>query len=413
MEVAFPQCCGLDIHKKMVVACALTLRPDGQVAKEIRTFGTMTADLLALSDWVASKGVIHVAMESTGVYWQPIYNLLEDRFHLLLVNAQHIKAVPGRKTDVRDCEWIADLLRHGLLKASFIPDRFHRELRELTRQRTTLVEERSAVANRLQKILEGANIKLALVASSILGKSAREILEALVAGNMDPAAMADLAKGRMRRKIPQLEQALLGSVGAHQKFLVALFLSHVDFLDEAIQQVGARIEEEMRPYADALERLDTIPGVGRRSAEAILAEIGTDMSRFPTAGHLASWAGMCPGSNESAGKRRSGRTRKGNQQVRTILVEMANAVGHTKDNYLSAQYHRLAARRGVKKAAVAVGHSILVIIHSLLRNPGTVYRDLGPHYFDERDKRAVERRLVKRLEALGNQVTIQRIPAAA
>jgi transposase len=413
MEVTFPQCCGLDIHKKVVVACALTPRPDGQVAKEIRTFGTMTADLLALSDWVASKGVTHVAMESTGVYWQPIYNLLEDRFHLLLVNAQHIKAVPGRKTDVRDCEWIADLLRHGLLKASFVPDRFHRELRELTRQRTTLVEERSAVANRLQKTLEGANIKLASVASSILGKSAREILEALVAGNMDPAAMADLAKGRMRRKIPQLEQALLGSVGVHQKFLVALFLSHVDFLDAAIQQVGARIEEEMRPYADALERLDTIPGVARRSAEGMLAEIGTDMSRFPTAGHLASWAGMCPGSNESAGKRRSGRTRKGNRQVRTILVEMANAVGHTKDNYLSAQYHRLAARRGVKKAAVAVGHSILVIIHSLLRNPGTVYRDLGPHYFDERDKRAVERRLVKRLEALGNQVTIQRVPAAA
>jgi len=407
MEVSFARCCGLDIHKKVVTACVLMSGPGSRPTKEIRTFGTMTADLLALSDWLASRGVTNVAMESTGVYWQPIYNLLEDRFHLLLTNPSHMKAVPGRKTDIRDCEWIADLLRHGLLKPSFVPDRFHRELRELTRERASLVGERTAVVNRLQKTLEGANIKLASVATRIMGRSGRDILNALVEGKMDPAAMANLAKRKLREKLPELERALTGTFREHQRFLIALALSEIDFLDEAIEQLSARIEQEMRPVDAALERLDAVPGIGRRSAENLLAEIGTDMSRFPTAGHLASWAGVCPGNNESAGRVRSGRTRKGNRYVRTILVEMAHAAAHKKDSYLAAQFRRLAARRGAKRAAVAVGHSILTIVHSLLRDPHSIYRDLGVHYFDERDRQAVERRLIKRLEALGNEVIVK------
>jgi transposase len=341
-----------------------------------------------------------------------VYNLLEDQFTLLLVNAQHIKAVPGRKTDVRDCEWIADLLRHGLLKPSFVPDRPQRELRELTRYRTTLVRERTAEVNRLQKTLEGANIKVAAVASDIMGKSARQMVEALVAGATDPAALAQLARGRLREKQVALEQALRGRFGEHQRFLVAQQLAHIDYLDEAIARVSTEIAERLRPFEDALTRLETIPGVGRRGAEIILAEIGTDMGRFPTAAHLAAWAGLAPGNNESAGKRQSGKTRKGSPYLRTLLVEAGQAAGRTKSTYLAAQYHRLAARRGKKRAAVAVGHTILVIIYYLLKR-GTRYQELGGGYFDERDRQAVERRLVRRLEALGNTVTLApRDPAA-
>jgi transposase len=406
MDVIYARCCGLDVHKRTVVACLIVPGANGQPCKEIRTFATMTADLLALANWLSSQGVTHVAMESTGVYWKPLYNLLEGGFELVLVNAQHIKQVPGRKTDVRDCEWIADLLRHGLLRGSFVPARAQRELRELTRYRSALVRERSAEVNRLQKVLEGANIKLAAVASDIMGKSGREMLAALVAGASDPAALAQLARGRLREKIPQLERALAGCFAAHQRFLVAQQLAHIDFLDERIAQVSDEIAQRMRPLAEQIARLDTIPGLDQRGAESLLAEIGTQMSRFPSAAHLASWAGMVPGHNESAGKRHSGKTRKGSRWLRALLVEAAQAAGRTKNTYLGAQYHRLLARRGKKKAVVAVGHTILIIAYHLLRRNVT-YEDLGPHYFDERERPRVERRLVQRLERLGYKVNLE------
>ena len=410
MDVLYPRCCGLDVHKRSVVACLITPGPDATPTKAIRTFGTMTEDLLALADWLLAAGCTHVAMESTGVYWKPIYNLLEDSFELLLANARHIKAVPGRKTDVRDCEWIADLLRHGLLTASFVPDRAQRELRDLTRYRTSLVRERTAEANRLQKTLEGANIKLAAVATDILGKSGREILAALVAGTTDAAAMAELARGRLRDKIPELERALVGQVGTQQRFLVSEQLAHIDFLEAAIARVSAEIVECLRPVEEAITRLDAIPGIGRPGAEALIAEIGTDMTRFPTAGHLASWAGMCPGNNESAGKRRSGRTRKGSPWLRALLVQMAHAAARKGDSYFGAQYRRLAARRGRSRAAVAVGHSILVTVYFVLKR-GTDYQDLGPRHFEERDRELLTRRLIHRLEGLGCKVTVE--PSAA
>ena len=409
MEAIYERCCGLDVHQATVVACIIVPGPRGRQQKELRTFGTMTPDVLRLAEWLTQHGVTHVALESTGVYWQPIWNLLEGSFTLLLVNARHVKAVPGRKTDVRDCEWLAELLRHGLLKPSFVPERPQRELRELTRYRTSLIRERTAEVNRLQKTLEGANIKLASVASDVLGVSGREMLTALVGGTTDPALLADLARGRLREKLPQLERALSGHFGAHQRFLVAQQLAHLDYLDEAIARLDAEIAERLRPFEDQLERLDTIPGVGRRAAEILLAEIGADMGRFPTAAHLASWAGMCPGNNESAGKRKTGKTRKGNACLRAALAEAAHAARRTKDTYLAPQYRRLAARRGRKKALVAVGHSILVSAYHLLKGTAT-YRELGPHYFDERDRQAVERRLVQQLESLGYKVTLD--PAA-
>jgi transposase len=410
VDVVIERCCGLDVHKRTVVACLITPGSQGRPQKAIRTFGTMTDELLQLADWLMAAGCTHVALESTGVYWKPIWNLLEGQVSLLLVNAQHMKQVPGRKTDAKDCEWIADLLRHGLLKASFVPDRPQRELRELTRYRTTLIRERSAEANRLQKTLEGANIKLASVATKILGQSGQEILQALSAGAADPSALADLAKGKLRAKLPQLERALTGCVGAHQRFLVARQLAHIASLDELIAELSAEIAERLRPFEDELTRLDTILGVGRLTAEVLLAEIGVDLSRFPTAGHLASWAGMCPGNHESAGKRQSGKTRKGSKWLRAALVEAGQAAGRTKGTYLSAQFRRLTARRGKKRAAVAVGHTILTIAYHLLTR-GTVYEDLGVTYFDERDRARVERRLVGRLEALGYTVQLQR-PAA-
>jgi transposase len=402
----------LDVHKQTVVACVLISKTSGRPQKEVRTFGTMTHELLALSDWLASQGISHVALEATGAYWKPIWNLLEDRFELLLVNAQHIKAVPGRKTDVKDAEWIADLLRHGLLRPSFVPDRPQRELRELTRYRTSLIQERSAEANRLQKVLEGANLKLGDVASDVLGQSARAMLERIVAGatEAEAAALAQLARGRLREKIPQLEQALTGRVAAHQRFMLAQQLAHIDFLDETIQRVSAEIAERLRPFEATLEHLDAIPGVGRRTAETLLAEIGTDMHRFPSAAHLASWAGMCPGHDESAGKRRSGNTRKGSPALRYALTEAAQAAARSKNTYLAAQFHRLAARRGARKAAVAVGHSILVIVWHLLDH-GDPYRDLGANYFDSRPEPSLTRHLVKRLKALGYDVNLQTSPA--
>jgi transposase len=409
MDVLYERCCGLDIHKRTVVACLVVPGPGGQPAKEVRSFGTMTDELLQLADWLAANGVTHVAMESTGVYWKPVWNLFEDLFELLLVNARHVKAVPGRKTDAKDCEWLADLLRHGLLRGSFVPDQPRRELRELTRYRTSLVQERSAEVNRLQKTLEGANIKLGDVATDIMGLSSRQMLSALAGGETDAVVMAQLAQGRLRDKLPALERALAGCIGPHQRFLLARQLAHIDFLDASITEVSAEIAERLRPYDAELERLATIPGVGRRTAELLVAEIGTDMSRFPTPAHLASWAGMCPGNDESAGRRRSGKTRKGSPWLRSTLIEAARAAGRSKRTYLSAQYHRLAARRGTKRAAVAVGHTLLVIAYHVL-SEGEVYRDLGDRYFDERDQQAVERRLVARLEGFGYTVSLD--PAA-
>lgn len=411
MEVMYPRCAGLDVHKNRVVACSITKGESAAPEKEVRAFGAMTPDLLALSDWLAQHEVTHVAMESTGSYWKPIWNLLEDSFTLLLVNAQHIKALPGRKTEVKDCEWIADLLRHGLLKASFVPDRPQRELRELTRYRTSLIRERSAEVNRLQKTLEGANIKLASVASNVVGVSGRAILEELVAGTLRTEALADLTHGRLRDKVPQLQRALGGTVGAHQRFLLAQQLAHIDYLDEAITKVSDEIAERMRPFEAVVARLDTIPGVGRTTAEVLVAELGSDARAFPSAGHAASWAGMCPGNHESAGKRLSGRTRKGNKAVRAVLVEAAQAAGHKKNSYLQAQYHHLMVRLGKKKAVIAVGHTIITIAYHLLRNPNSIYTDLGVHYFTDRDRDAIVRRHVRQLEKAGYHV--QLTPQAA
>lgn len=409
MDVVYERCCGLDVHKQTVVACVLVAHEAGPPAKEVRTFGTMTADLLALADWLGEAGVTHVAMESTGVYWKPIWNLLEDQFTLLLVNARHIKAVPGHKTDVKDAEWLAALLRHGLLRGSVVPDRPQRELQELTRYRTSLVQERTAEANRLQKTLEGANLTLGDVATDILGVSGRRMLQAIVGGERDGAVLAELAQGKLRHKRPALERALRGQIGAHQRFLLGQQLTHIEQLEAAIAAVSAEIAARLHPLAVEQARLETIPGVGRRTAQVLLAELGPDLSRFPSASHLASWAGMCPGNDESAGKRRSGATRKGRPALRSALIEAAHAAARSKGTYLAAQYRRIAARRGAKKAAVAVGHSILVSAYHLLRK-GEDYHELGGAYFDERDRQAVERRLVRRLEALGHKVTLE--PAA-
>lgn len=409
MEVVYERCCGLDIHKKTVLACVVVPGTGKQPHKEIRTFNTMTADLLELADWLTAQGVTHVALESTGVYWKPAWNVLEGSFTLLLVNAQHIKQVPGRKTDVRDCEWIADLLRHGLLRASFVPDLPQRELRELTRYRTTLIRERAAERSRIQKTLEGAGIKLGDVASDVLGLSGRLMLAAIVEGTADAATLADLAKGHLRAKLPQLERALTGQVGAHQRFLLAHQLAHMDGLDELIDQLSQEITDRLRPVQDKIERLDAITGVGQRTIEIFLAEIGTDVVRFPSASHLASWAGICPGNNESAGKRKTGKTGKGDVWLRTALTEAAHAASHTKNTYLASQYQHLAARRGKKKAIVAVAHSILRIVWHLLEHD-CEYVDLGSRYLEDRDRQQIERRLVRRLEGFGYTVKLE--PAA-
>lgn len=404
MQVVHERCCGLDIHKRTVTACIIT--PEG---RETRTFGTVTSELLRLSDWIESRGCTHVAMESTGVFWKPVYNLLEEQgLELLVVNAKHIKAVPGRKTDVKDAEWIADLLRHGLVRGSYIPDRPQRELRELVRYRKSLIRERASEVNRIQKTLEGANIKLSSVATNVLGVTGRAILEEIIGGNVSAEVLASLAKGRLRSKKAELEEALKGLVGPHIRFMLVVQLSHIDALDEAIERLSAEIEARMRPFREALLRLETIPGVGRRTAELVLAEVGTDMDRFPSASHLASWAGLCPGNNESAGKRMSGRTRKGNPWLREGLVEAARAAARTKNTYLSAQYHRIAARRGSKRAAVAVAHTILTIVYHMLQR-GTAYHELGQNYFDERDKTNLVIRTVKRLEKLGYRVTLDEV----
>jgi transposase len=405
MEVVHERCCGVDIHKQFITACLIVPGATGKATKEIQTFRTMTADLERFRDWLLAAGCTHVAMESTGVYWKPIYNLLEEiDLTVVVVNAQHIKQVPGRKTDVGDCEWIADLLRHGLLQASFIPDQAQRELRELTRYRTSLIQERAAEVNRVQKVLEGANIKLAAVTKDLMGVSAREILEELVAGSTDAVAMAKLARGRLRAKIPELEQALVGRLRPHHQFLIAQQLAHIDALDEAIERVGEEVAKRTHPFAEIIALLDTIPGVAQRTAEVLVAEIGTDMSRFPTADHLASWAGLAPGNNESGGKRRSGKTRKGSPWLRAALVEAAHGAGLKKGSYLQAQYRQLVRRKGKKRAAVAVAHSIIVIAYHLVKEQRP-YTDLGSDYLDRRRSNATEQRLVAQLRARGYTVS--------
>jgi transposase len=413
MDIVYACCAGLDVHKETVVATVRRRLDNGRVQQHTRTYGTMTGQLLELADWLEAEGVTHLAMESTGVYWKPIWNLLEERFEILLVNAQHIKHVPGRKTDVRDSEWIAQLLQCGLLRGSFVPPPPQRALRELTRQRRQLVQAKASVANRIQKVLEDANIKLGSVATDVLGVSGRDMLRAIVAGQDDPQALADLARRKLRAKIPALRLALAGRVTEHHRFLLGLLLDELTHLEGLIDRLTARITEVLpSPFAAAVTRLATIPGIDVRAAENILAETGIDMDVFPTAGHLASWTGMCSGQRESAGKRRSGRTRKGNQWLRTTLVQVAWAASRTKQTYLSSQYRRLASRRGTKRALVAVGHTILVMIYHLLRE-GTTYAELGADYFDQLDTARLTRTLVRRLERLGHEVVLKPKESAA
>jgi transposase len=413
MDILHTCCAGLDVHKETVVACVRRV-VGGQIRQEVRTFRTETPALLALADWLVAEGVRLVAMESTGVYWKPIWNLFEGLFELLLVNAEHIKAVPGRKTDVKDSQWIAELLQHGLLKPSFVPDQPVRQLRDLTRQRVQLVRQKVQVANRIQKTLEDANVKLASIVSDVLGVSGRAMLRAMVAGEADPVVLAELAQRRMRSKIPQLREALAGAVQDHHRFLLGLLLEQVEFLERQIEQLSMRIAGVLPPpFAAAVERLQTIPGIDRRAAEGIVAEVGVDLKTFASAGHLASWVGLCPGHHESAGKRRSGRTTQGNAWLRVLLVQCAWAASRAKGTYLQAMFRRLAARRGTKRALVAVGHRLLVIIYAVLKK-GQSYRELGADYLDRlSDRERLKARLVKRLEKLGVKVTLEETPVAA
>lgn len=414
MEVIYERCAGLDVHKKSVTVCRITPAVRGGWQKERRRFGTMTDELLKLSDWLREAQVTAVAMESTGVYWKPVFNILESEFEVILVNARHIKYVPGRKSDISDAQWIGELLQHGLLKASYIPERPQRDLRDLIRYRTSLIGERAREINRVQKVLEDANVKLASVASNVMGVSGRQMLEAIIAGNEDPEALAALAKGRLRSKIPDLERALSGRIRTSHRLLLRLHLEHIDDLTNKVEELNEEIDRLMLPFDEdeQLRRLDDIPGVGREVAQVIIAELGVDMNRFPSAAHAASWAGLAPGKNESAGKNRSGKITPGNRHLKAMLVQAAHAVSRTKDNYLAAQFRRLAARRGKKRAAIAVAHSILVIAYHMLRD-GTEYRDLGGDYFDKRNKEKLQRNLVRRLEGLGLKVMLEPAAVAA
>jgi len=412
LEIIYQCCCGLDVHKRSIAACLRRLLETGGIHQETRTFGTMTRDILELADWLAAEGVTHVAMESTGVYWKPIYNLLEGRFTLLLVNAKHVKHVPGRKTDVKDCQWLAQLLQAGLLRGSFIPDRPQRELRDLTRHRSQLVGERSRAANRIQKILEDANIKLASVATDILGASGRDMLRALIRGETDSEKMADLARRQLRSKIPELRPALEGKVTEHHRFMLGELLNHLEYLESRIEGFSRRIEEVSRPFAPAIAKVATLPGFDQRSAQNVVAEIGADMDTFPSAQHLASWAGVCPGNNESAGKRKSGKTTKGNRWLGSALSQSAWAAARKKDSYFQAQYRRLAGRRGKKRAIVAVAHSLLTVIYHMLKD-ASEYRELGSHYFDKLNAHRLLPHLLKRIKDMGYQVTLQELSQEA
>jgi transposase len=411
MQIVHPRCCGIDVHKKDVKACALLTHADGTTASQVRTFSTMTDGLLALADWLRALDIQQVAMESTGVYWRPVFNILEAECAVILVNAQHIKAVPGRKTDVKDSEWLADLLRHGLLQPSFIPPAPIRELRDLTRYRKTLIGERSQEANRLQKVLETANIKLAAVATDVLGVSGRQMLVALLGGEQDAEALAELARGRLREKLPLLRRALVGRVQPYHRILIERILAHIDFLEESIATLQQEIDRCLLPFAQAVALLVTIPGVSVHAATTLIAEIGTEMAQFPSAKHRASWAGVCPGNRESGGKRKSGKPTAGNRWVKAVLGEVAWSVSRTRDNYLVAQYQRMARRKGRLKAIGATMHTVLVIAYHVLRE-GMPYRELGAAYFDRLDTARLERHHVNRLRALGYEVALTPIAAA-
>lgn len=404
MDVIYECVCGLDVHSASIQACVRWLQ-GGRIKQEVRSFGTMTRDILLLADWLTSEGVTHVAMESTGVYWKPIYNILEGHFEILLVNAKHVKHVPGRKTDVKDCQWLAQLLQCGLLRGSFIPERPQRDMRDLTRHRIQLMGQKAAVVNRIQKTLEDANIKLAIVASDIVGASGRDMLRSLIAGNQTPNQMAELARQRLRKRIPDLRLALEGHVTDHHRFVLAELMDQLEDLEDRIERFTKRIEEVSGPFAQALQAIAELPGFDKRSAQNVIAEIGADMTRFPTDDHLASWAGICSGNNESGGKRKSGKTPKGSRWLRTSLVQAAWAASHTKDSYFHAQFHRLVGRRGKKRALVAVAHSLLIVIYHILLT-GRPYCDLGVDYFDKLDSTRIVKSHVRRLERLGYKVTL-------
>jgi transposase len=433
MRLIHQACAGLDGHKRTVVACRRRLTEQGVIEREVQTFGTMTAQLLQMVDWLLAWGVTQVAMESTGEYWKPVYNLLEGNVSVVLVNAQHGKHVPGRKTDVQDAEWLGELLSYGLLKPSFIPAKPQRDLRDLTRYRTTLVEERTRLVNRVQKLLESANIKLASVASDVLGVSGRRMLEALVAGQGDPATLAELAKGRLRSKLAELRQALTGLVDEHHRYLLAHQLGHIDFLDEQIddlaQEIGRRLDQMSQPVpppaptagsdpeppgpADAaLTLLDTAPGVDKKVAQAVLAEMGINPHQFPSADHFAAWAGVTPGNHQSGGKRYSGRIREGNRALRTTLLQAAWAAVRSKGTYLSALYHRLTARRGKKRAIIAVARHLAISFYHMLDRQQP-YHELGTDYLDQRTKGVKVDRLLRLLHKLGYAAIIEPIPVAA
>jgi transposase len=436
MRILYKRVAGLDVHKKMVLACRMRVTADNRIVWEIKTFSTMTGDLLKLYDWLSEWEVEQVAIESTGDYWKPVFNILEAGFEVVLVNAQHVKKVPGRKTDASDAEWLAELMLHGLLRASFIPPKPQRMLRELTRYRTTLVRERGRVVNRVEKLLESMNIKLSSVVTDVMGVSAKAMLKELATGATDPQALAALAKGRLRNKMKDLEAALVGTIDEHHRFILAQQLGHIDFLDEQIETMSQQISQylaqmaspaaddddrsgssetntdEALSWSDAVELLDTIPGVDQRTAEIILAEIGLDMSQFPTADDLASWAGFAPGNHQSGGKRYSGRTTKGNRPIGAALNQAAWAASRTKDTYLKARYHRLAARRGKKRAIVALGRSMLVSIWYMLSRQQP-YQDLGPDYYDQRRKDTKVSYFTRQLSKLGFEVTLDPAPTAA
>jgi transposase len=412
MEVVYPCCCGLDVHKKSITACVLWAEAKGKSRKEKKRFGTFTHDLLQLADWLAERGVTHLAMESTGVYWKPVWNILAEQFEVLLVNAQHIKAVPGRKTDQKDSEWIADLLQHGLLRGSFVPPQPIRELRDLTRYRVSLVQEINRIANRIQKVLEDANIKLASVATDALGASGRTILQAMLAGEQDAARLAEMSKGLLRNKIPELRLALEGRMTEHHRFLLRQLYDHLDFTESKLREIEQEIDKRMGPFADKVTRLCTIPGVDRVTAWGMLAEMGMNMNQFPSSGHLASWACLCPGNFESAGKRLRGKMRKGNVSLRRCLAQAAWAISMMKNNYLSALYRRIAARRGGKRAVMAVAHALLEIAYHMLKRKED-YRELGADHFDRIDVNRIRRSLVSRLERLGHKVTLEPLAQTA
>ncbi|MGJ9460533.1 IS110 family transposase [Oceanobacillus sp. CF4.6] len=402
MDVIIERACGLDVHKDNITACIIT--PEG---KEIETFSTKTVYLIELVDWVKEHKCTHVAMESTSVYWKPIVNLLEaEDIEFLVVNAQHIKAVPGRKTDVKDAEWVAKLLRHGLLRASFIPDRNQRELRELVRYRRSIIEERARQLNRIQKVLEGANIKLGSVVSDITGVSARDMLRSIAEGNDDLDVLSNYARGKMKQKKDELKLALQGYIQDHQRFMIKTILDHIDFLTDNIDKLDEEIALRMKGYQEDIDRLDSIPGIGTRMAEQMLAELGTDIKKqFPSAAHMCSWAGLVPGNNQSAGKRKASKTRNGNKYLKSALIEAAHSVRGSK-NYLGALYRRTAARKGKKRAAVVVAHAILRISYYLLTRK-EMYVDLGEDYFDKQRKQSIVRHSLRRLESLGYTVDIK------